>query len=68
MRVVPEGEEGGGVAVGHDGDGAPVAAVAAVGPAPGHVSLTAERDRPGAAVAPAEIDLDLVHELRLRHP
>ena len=51
-----------------DDDLAAVAAVAAVGAALGDVGLTPERDRARAAVATPEVDLDLVDELRLRHP
>ena len=52
VGVVPEPEQRRRVAIGPQDDRAAVTAVTAVGTAPGHVRLTAERDRARAAVAP----------------
>ncbi len=63
MRVVAEGEQRRDVAVGDEHDVAAPAAVAAVGPALGDVRLAPERHRAGAAVAAADVHLDLVDEV-----
>ena len=55
VRVVAEGEQRGDVAVGDEPDVAALAAVAAVGPAPGHVRLAPERHAARAAVAASHV-------------
>ena len=62
VGMVAEGEQRGHVAVGDQPDVAALAAVAAVGPALGHVRLAAERDAAGAAVAAPHVELALVDE------
>ena len=57
VGVVAEGEQRGDVAVGPEPDVAALAAVAAVGAALRDVGLPPERDRAGAAVATAQVDL-----------
>ncbi len=62
VRMVPEREQRRDVAVGLEPDVAALAAVAAVGPALGHVGLTAHRDCAGTAVATLDVELRLVDE------
>ena len=66
VRVVAEREQRRDVAVGLQPDVAARAAVAAVGPALRDVGLAPERHAARAAVAAAEVDLDLVDERRTR--
>ena len=63
VRVVPERQQRGDVAVGDQPDVAALAAVAAVGPALGHVGLAPERHAAGAAVTAFDVQAALVDEL-----
>ena len=72
VRVVLERDQRRHVAVDDQPDPAARAAVAAVGPAEGHVRLPPEADRSRAAVASLDVEPTLIdelrHELRLRRP
>src|SRR5215207_1680204 len=62
-RLVLERQQRGDVVVGDQDDVAAAPPVAAVGTALGHVGLTAERHRAGAAVAGLDVQVALVDEL-----
>jgi len=62
VRVIAEREERGHVAVGAQPYVTAIASVTAVGTAPGHVCLSAERHRAGAAVAPSYVGCGFVDE------
>ena len=62
VRMVAEGEERCGVAIGNEEDVAPGSTVAAVRPTFGHVRLAPEGHGARAAIAAAQVDLDLVDE------
>ena len=66
MRMVLEGDQRRHVAVDDEPHAAAVAAVAAVGPAPGDVRLAPEADGARAAVTALDVKTALVDELR--HP
>ena len=66
VRMVLERDQRRHVAVDDEPHAAAVAAVAAVGPAPGHVRLPPEADRARAAVTTLDVETALVDELR--HP
>jgi hypothetical protein len=72
MRVISKREQGCNVSVGHKPDRPTITAVAAVRATHCDVSLTPERDRPGATVTGLNIDIALVdkggHPERLRPP
>ena len=66
VRVVLERDQRRDVAVDDEPHAAAVAAVAAVGPAPGHVRLAPEADGARAAVTALDVETALIDELR--HP
>ena len=68
VRVVAEGQQRGHVAVGDQPDVAALAAVAAVGAAPGDVRLAPEGDAARAAVAASDVEAAFVDELGARPP
>src|SRR5439155_2856818 len=65
LGVIAQGQEG--VLMRHrvEEDAAPLAAVAAVGPAPGHVGLASEAHAAAAPVSALDEDLDPIDEHRL---
>ena len=63
VGMVAERQQGGDVAVGHQPHVAALAAVAAVGPAPGDVGLAPEGDAARAAVAASDVEPAFVDEL-----
>src|SRR5262249_19960277 len=62
MRMVLEREERGDVPIGDQPDVTAAAAIAAIGPALGHVRFTPERDRTRAAIAALHMQATLVDE------
>ena len=62
VGTVAERQQGCDVAIGDEPHVATLGAVAAVGPAAGHVSLTPERDRARTTVSPTRVQLRLVDE------
>ena len=62
VGMIPEAVEGRHVAVGHQPDAAPIAAVPAIGATLGDVGLPSKRDRSGSAVTRLDVNLCFVDE------
>ena len=62
MRVIAKGQQRSHIAISHQPDVSALATVAAIGPTAGDVRFTSEGHTAGAAVASANIELDLVDE------
>ena len=62
VGVIAEGEQRRNVSVGAQPHVATVATVTTIGPAPGNMCLSAERNRAGTAVAPTNVGSSFVDE------